>query len=179
VAFVLILGGARSGKSTVACRLAQQSGSEVTFVATARPLDDEMRERIAAHIEDRPVSWVTIEAPLDLPEAVAGAEETHAVIVDCVTVWISNLIVELGLTHDEVLGRVDGLIAVCREREALTVLVSNEVGMGVVPETVLGRSFRDLQGLANNVIAANATSVGLVVAGRVLNLDAQEDWVVS
>lgn len=179
MAFVLILGGARSGKSAAASRLAQQSGSDVTFVATARPTDDEMRERIATHIGDRPTSWTTVESPIDLPEAIANVDQTHVVVVDCVTVWISNLIVELGLTHDEVLGRVDGLIAVCREREALTVLVSNEVGMGVVPETVLGRSFRDLQGLANNVIAANATSVGLVVAGRVLNLDAQEDWVVS
>ena len=179
MALVLILGGARSGKSTVACRLAQRTGADVTFVATARPVDDEMRARITSHIEDRPTSWTTVEAPLDLSAAVATIDQAHAVIVDCVTVWISNLVVELGLTDDEVLSRVSELVDVCRQRDAVTVLVSNEVGMGVVPGTVLGRSFRDLQGFTNTVIAAGATSVGLVVAGRVLNLDAHEDWVVS
>jgi len=179
VAFVLILGGARSGKSAVACRLAQRSGSDVTFVATARPLDDEMARRIAFHIDDRPSSWITVEAPLDLPEVVAGTDPHHAVIIDCVTVWISNLVVELGLTHDEVLARVGDLVNVCGDRDATTVIVSNEVGMGIVPETPLGRSFRDLQGFANSALAVRAKHVGLVVAGRVLTLNAEEDWGTS
>jgi adenosylcobinamide kinase / adenosylcobinamide-phosphate guanylyltransferase len=179
VTFVLVLGGARSGKSTVACRIAQQSGADVTFIATARPLDDEMRARIAAHLDDRPASWVTVEVPLELSESVAGVDSTHAIIVDCVTVWISNLIVERGLSHDEVLDRVDDLIQACLRRDAPTVVVSNEVGMGVVPDTELGRSFRDLQGFVNSRLAASAERAGLVVAGRILDLGTQETWAVS
>ncbi|VAW02665.1 Adenosylcobinamide kinase / Adenosylcobinamide-phosphate guanylyltransferase [hydrothermal vent metagenome] len=175
----MVLGGARSGKSTVACRLAQQSGSDVTFIATARPLDDEMRARIAAHVDDRPTSWVTIEAPLALSEAVAGVDTAHTIIIDCVTVWISNLVVETGLSHNEVLERVDDLIEACLLRDAMTVVVSNEVGMGVVPDTELGRSFRDLQGFVNSRLAVSAQRAGLVVAGRILDLGTQETWVAS
>lgn len=175
----LILGGARSGKSTVACRVAQRLGSDVTFVATARPLDAEMRSRIIAHVDDRPESWVTVEAPLAVPKAVAGVDTSHTIIVDCVTVWISNLVVEIELTHDEVLTRVDDLIEVCLRRDATTVVVSNEVGMGVVPDTELGRSFRDLQGFVNSRLAASAERVGLVVAGRVLDLGTPAAWAAS
>jgi adenosylcobinamide kinase / adenosylcobinamide-phosphate guanylyltransferase len=179
VTFVLVLGGARSGKSSVACRIAQQSGAAVTFIATARPLDDEMRARIAAHLDDRPAPWFTVEAPLALSEAVAGVDSAHTIIVDCVTVWISNLIVETGLSHDEVLDRVDDLIEACLHRDVTTVVVSNEVGMGVVPDTELGRSFRDLQGFVNSRLAASAERVGLVIAGRILDLGIQETWAVS
>lgn len=179
MSLVMVLGGARSGKSTVACRLAQQSGSDVTFIATARPLDDEMRARIAAHVDDRPTSWVTIEAPLALSEAVAGVDAAHTIIIDCVTVWISNLVVETGLSHNEVLERVDDLIEACLLRDAMTVVVSNEVGMGVVPDTELGRSFRDLQGFVNSRLAVSAQRAGLVVAGRILDLGTQETWVAS
>lgn len=175
--YTVLVGGARSGKSAVALQLAAESATEVTFVATARSTDPEMRERILRHVQDRPASWATVEAPLDAAAAVKGAPAQHTVVVDCVTVWLSNLVVENGLQPDEVLERVDEMIVACQAREALTILVSNEVGMGIVPQTPLGRSFRDLQGTANQRLTARADRVGLVVAGRVLDLSVSGDWI--
>ena len=171
----LVLGGARSGKSLHAQFLAAAAGGPVLFVATAAAVspdeDPEMAERVARHRADRPSHWKTLEAPLDVVGAVRSAEAV--VLVDCVTLWISNLLYEHraleGASREKkILGEVEALAAVLREREA--VAVSNEVGEGIVPETRLAREFRDLQGQANQILARQASRVVLLVAGIPLTL---------
>lgn len=171
----LVLGGARSGKSRYAQSLAAAAGGPVLFVATAAPVspaeDPEMAARIARHRADRPRHWTTLEAPLDVVAAVRSAETL--VLVDCVTLWISNLLyehraLEPASREKTILGEVEALAAILRERQA--VAVSNEVGEGVVPETPLAREFRDLQGHANQILAREASRVVLLVAGIPLTL---------
>jgi adenosylcobinamide kinase/adenosylcobinamide-phosphate guanylyltransferase len=157
-----ILGGARSGKSRFAQALAEASGLQCRYVATAQALDQEMAARIARHQEDRGRHWQTVEAPLDLSGAIADLGQPGSILlVDCLTLWLSNL---LGAGRDPVpeTGRL--LDALGRSR-AQTILVSNEVGLGIVPETPLGRAFRDHAGRLHQRVAARADRVALMVAG--------------
>lgn len=161
----LVLGGARSGKSRRAQTLAESLGERRAIVVTAEPLDAEMRERIARHRRDRDASWRTVEAPRGVPEATdEAARDADVVLIDCLTLWLSNLL--LG-SHD-----VDAASARLLETiDALAVplvLVSNEVGFGLVPETPLGRRFRDEQGRLNRRVAEAVDRVELVVAGQSL-----------
>jgi adenosylcobinamide kinase / adenosylcobinamide-phosphate guanylyltransferase len=170
----LILGGARSGKSRHAQSLAAAAGEPVVVVATATSEDPEMAERIARHRADRPPHWKTIEAPLDVVAAVRAAS-AGVVLVDCATIWISNLLYEhRGLdraTREKtILEDVETLAEV--SREGTTIIVSNEVGEGIVPESPVAREFRDLQGQANQILARASSSVVLVVAGVPLALKA-------
>jgi adenosylcobinamide kinase / adenosylcobinamide-phosphate guanylyltransferase len=180
----LILGGARSGKSRYAQSLCQSS-SQVVYIATARAdeqaSDQEMRERIARHRTDRPVGWQTIEEPLDLSRAIRAAPVEAILLIDCITLWISNLMWELreqpyAAQEEEILTRVDDLAASTRQRAERSsaagevIVVSNEVGSGLVPEHQLGRAFRDLQGFANQRLAQAADRVILIVAGLPLLL---------
>jgi adenosylcobinamide kinase / adenosylcobinamide-phosphate guanylyltransferase len=180
----LILGGARSGKSRYAQSLCHSS-AQVVYIATARAdeqeSDQELRERIARHRADRPAAWQTVEEPLDLPRAIQAAAVEAILLIDCITLWISNLMWELkGQTHAaqeaEILARIDDLIASMRQRAESTsaagevIVVSNEVGSGLVPEHPLGRAFRDLQGFANQRLAQAADKVILIVAGLPLSL---------
>lgn len=171
---IFVLGGARSGKSTYVETRARQEGESVLFVATAEAFDDDMRDRIARHRADRPASWHTLEAPRDLGSRLtaalnAGAYDT--VVVDCVTLLASNTLLALPDDADQnaatsaVLREVDGLLAAYAASEARWLVVSNEVGMGIVPPTRLGRLYRDTLGRANQRIAAAATDVLLIVAG--------------
>lgn len=178
----LLLGGVRSGKSARAVTIAadQQGSGRVLFVATAEALDDEMRARIRAHRRERPPAWDTLESPLalaaELDRAIAEQRAPYAVIViDCLTLWVSNVL--LSLSDDE---DADGIIST-RVAELLDVrtrtsggthwiVVSNEVGLGVVPPTSLGRRYRDLLGRANQMVAAAADDVTLMVAGLELAL---------
>jgi adenosylcobinamide kinase/adenosylcobinamide-phosphate guanylyltransferase len=171
----LVLGGARSGKSRHAQSLAAAAGGPVLFVATAAPVspdgDPEMAARIARHLAERPSHWKTVEAALDVVAAVRSAETF--VLVDCVTIWISNLLyehrsLERPYREKTILGEVEALAAVLREREAIA--VSNEVGEGIVPESPLAREFRDLQGQANQILAREAARVVLLVAGIPLTM---------
>ena len=167
----LITGGARSGKSSFAQTLCDGAES-VTYIATARPEDDEMTERIARHRESRPASWMTVEAPIELPEAIENSR-SRVVLVDCVTVWLSNLLFEWrGHTGLEVEQRsreaVSRLATASQGRHLLA--VSNEVGFGIVPDTPVGRQFRDLQGFVNQQLAHSATTVYLVVSGIPLRI---------
>jgi adenosylcobinamide kinase/adenosylcobinamide-phosphate guanylyltransferase len=164
----LVLGGARSGKSRYAQSLAAAAGGPVLFVATAAPPEEdrEMADRIARHRADRPRHWKTLEAPVDVVTAVRAADAV--VLVDCITLWISNLLYEhRGLERapreKKILGAVESLAAALRGRESFA--VSNEVGEGVVPESALAREFRDLQGQANQILAREASRVVLLVAG--------------
>jgi adenosylcobinamide kinase/adenosylcobinamide-phosphate guanylyltransferase len=160
----LLLGGARSGKSRYAVEQAQVIGGSAAVVATARAVDGDMAARIARHRAERPARWATLEEPLDVAAACRRAARSHdLVIVDCVTVWVSNLM-ERGDDDTLVLAAVDDLAKLLRERLVSIILVSNEVGQGVHPPTELGRRFRDLLGLVNQRLAAAADRVTLMVA---------------
>lgn len=160
----LVLGGARSGKSTFAESLVTGLPQPWVYIATAQAHDDEMAARIAAHKERRAAGWQTIEAPHELAQAVAAAQPGAAVLVDCLTLWLSNLMHGAFDIDATLLKLEEALVA----RNRPTVLVSNELGMGLVPETALGRRFRDAQGRLNQRIAAIATHVVFVVAGQPL-----------
>ena len=160
---VLVLGGARSGKTGFAERMTMRIGSKPLYLATAQALDDEMRDRIRLHQRDRHRSFATLEEPIDLVGALKVAALKHdAILVDCLTLWISNL---LGIGQD-VAAAVDSLVAALPTIEtARIVLVSNEVGLGIVPDNPLARTFRDLAGAAHQRLAEICGEVHFVVAG--------------
>ena len=163
----LVLGGARSGKSRYAERLVEEAASGGTYCATAEPGDAEMAERIAAHRARRGPFWRTVEAPLELAPAIAAAaSQERPVLVDCLTLWLSNLMLA-GRRADR---QADELVWALRKAAGPVVLVANEVGMGLVPETPLGRRFRDAAGRLNQEIAALADRVVFVAAGLPLIL---------
>ena len=167
---LLVLGGARSGKSRHALEQARQDGTRVAFLATARALDGDMATRIARHRAERPPRWTTIEEPHEVPAACRRAARSHdLVVVDCVTVWVSNLM-ERGDDDAMVLAAADELAKLLRERLVSVILVSNEVGDGVHPPTELGRRFRDLLGFVNQRLAAAADRVTLMVAALPLTV---------
>ena len=156
----LVLGGARSGKSAFAEQLARDAAPERVYLATATAGDDEMRERIAHH-QARRSGWRTVEEPLDLVAALAReARPGRAVLVDCLTLWLSNLM----HAERDVEAETRALVACLRAADGI-VLVSNEVGLGLVPETPLGRRFRDAQGRLNQAIAAVVDDVVFIAAG--------------
>jgi len=165
-----LLGGARSGKSALAQQMAERSRLEVTIVATAEEFDPDLRARVARHRADRPAGWTTVEEPLWLGRGVREASPDQFLVVDCVTVWLGNLVHRLGTGAVE--EEVDHLVEALQTRRiAPTVVVSNEVGLGIHPETELGREYRDLLGRTNQRIAAVADTTLLLVAGRALRLD--------
>jgi adenosylcobinamide kinase/adenosylcobinamide-phosphate guanylyltransferase len=161
----LVLGGARSGKSRHAEQLVTKTAPPWVYIATAQAHDAEMRARIADHQERRSAGWHTIEAPLDLSGALDHAER-RPVLVDCLTLWLTNIM----LGGQDIVAATDALEAALERRTAPTVLVSNEVGLGIVPETPLGRSFRDEAGRLNQRMAARADRVSFMVAGLPLTL---------
>lgn len=167
-----ILGGARSGKSSYTQKLAQErGGDDVLFVATAQALDDEMKARIEGHRRDRPAAWRTLEAPHDAGEVIARAAPPAIVLVDCLTLLVSNAVVALpesaGAAEAEAvaLAEVEGLITAYRQGAAGWLVISNEVGLGLVPAYPVGRAYRDALGRANQRLAAEADEVLFMVAG--------------
>lgn len=171
---VLALGGARSGKSRFAVDLSRQRGERVLFVATAAPGDEEMRRRIAEHRAGRPTAWRTLEVFSRAGEAILReAGDAQAVLLDCLTILLANQWQE-GEEDPGLEGRaqaeVDGLLAAAAALSLPFIIVSNEVGMGLVPATPIGRRFRDLLGLANQRLAERADQVYLLVAGIPLAL---------
>lgn len=159
---VLVLGGARSGKSRYAEAIAEESGLDMVYVATARALDDEMDERIRHHKVRRGADWVTVDAPVELTGAlkqVGGVDK--AIVVDCLTLWLTNRM----LDGDDPEPVVADLAERARDMPGLIVFVSNEVGGGIVPDNRLARDFRDAQGRLNQTMAAACDRVVLVVAG--------------
>lgn len=164
----VLIGGARSGKSSLALRLAADSG-EVVFIATAEARDEEMAERIERHRRERPSGWRVVEEPVALRGAVEAAPPTACVVVDCLSLWVSNL-VDAGWADDAVEAESEKTARAAADRPGPTVVVSNEVGLGVVPATPLGRRYRDLLGHVNAIFAAAAAEALFVVAGRTLLL---------
>lgn len=163
----LVLGGARSGKSAFAEGLAMRSGHDRVYIATAEAGDAEMTARIAEHRARRGDGWRTVEAPHRLEDAIAReAVEGRALVVDCLTLWLSNLM----LAGIDMELRVHALCRTIGTLPGLAVLVSNEVGLGLVPDTPLGRRFRDAQGRLNQAVAAIADRVVFMAAGLPLEL---------
>ncbi|MBV8835915.1 MAG: bifunctional adenosylcobinamide kinase/adenosylcobinamide-phosphate guanylyltransferase [Alphaproteobacteria bacterium] len=158
----MVLGGARSGKSRYAERhLIARTPPQWNYIATAEALDDEMTQRIAEHRARRGDNWHTIEAPRDLPSALNGLPRDATVLVDCLTLWLSNLLLA-GADIEADVARLDAALI---KMDGTVVLVSNEVGLGIVPDNALARRFRDLQGALNQRIAARADLVVFMMAG--------------
>jgi adenosylcobinamide kinase / adenosylcobinamide-phosphate guanylyltransferase len=170
---VLITGGARSGKSRFARERAAAGGSPVLFVATGLATDPEMAARIARHRAERPAEWTTLEARYDLASALRGRlSGERCVLLDDLAALVSNLLVERSAGEREVLAEVEELLGLARECSLELIVVSQEVGLGLVPSTALGRQFSDLVGCANQAMAAAADEVVLLVAGLPLRLKA-------
>jgi adenosylcobinamide kinase/adenosylcobinamide-phosphate guanylyltransferase len=165
----LILGGARSGKSTHALRLAS-AYKDVLFVATAEPRDSEMAAKIDRHRAERPAHWRTLEAPRDLARALAAAPPAAAVVLDCVTLWVSNLLLAEHATWEAAAADMDALMDWRRATHSHLIVVSNEVGLGLVPADPVSRTYREWLGWFNQRLAAEADQVLLVVAGLAIDV---------
>lgn len=180
-----ILGGARSGKSAYAQQLAEKRDGRVTFVATATAGDEEMRARIARHRSERPAAWSTREIPHGIAAALqTAALQADIVLLDCITMLVSNLLFLDGADEPDesaamlrVDTEIDGLLALIENDSAEWIVVSNEVGLGLVPPTPLGRIYRDLLGRANQVLAARAEKVIWMVAGIPVPIEHYRDKV--
>jgi adenosyl cobinamide kinase/adenosyl cobinamide phosphate guanylyltransferase len=170
VSLVVLLGGARSGKSQLALDLAARWNGPVTFIATAEARDDEMAERIRAHRSARPPEWEVVEAPMGLLGAIEGTRGDASVILDCITLWVSNALEE-GPSGGDIVGEARKVASTLATRAAPSVVVSNEVGLGIVPANELARRYRDVLGRVNASFAAGASRCFFVVAGRGLPLE--------
>lgn len=169
MSIALIGGGVRSGKSDFAVERALREGGPVALIATAQALDDEMRARIDAHRDSRPAHILTVEEPMALADALAALPPDAAVVVDCLTLWVTNLLLA-ELDDASIRARFDALCSVLVAREGLSVLVTNEVGMGIVPADPLSRRFRDLAGNLHARVAGVADEVYLGTMGLLLRL---------
>lgn len=162
---ILVIGGCRSGKSSHALALAEQIPGEKRFIATCIPFDDEMQERVSHHQQERSRQWITVEAPMDLPGAIAEhSAGSKVLLVDCLTLWISNLLLK-DITGPKLVVEINRLTHSIQNAPGTVILVSNEVGAGIVPENQLARLFRDSAGLANQKVAAAVNKVIWMVAG--------------
>lgn len=174
---ILVTGGARSGKSTFAERYAAKGGRKVAYIATAQVYDDEMKERVHIHQSRRPADWPTFEAPYKAAEAMAQAvQAADAVLFDCLTLYTSNLLLAPDAPENReerrlaVLGEMDKLLLTARQGNCDVIFVTNEVGLGIVPDNALAREYRDIAGLVNQKVAAAADEVYLVVCGLAVEL---------
>lgn len=174
---ILVTGGARSGKSKFAEKLALQLGNnKAAYIATAQIFDEEMAYRIKIHKERRKKNWLTFESPFDAEKSISFAAKTFdAILFDCVTIYLSNFLCAENLDDEEMIYKnftelIDELIDAAKNTKAAVIFVSNEVGDGIVPENKLSRIFRDLSGLANQKIAAESEKVYLVVAGYAIDI---------
>lgn len=170
--FTLLTGGARSGKSTAAARLAGAVGDPVTVIATATAEDAEMEARIARHRADRDTAWTTIEEPVDLDQAIVAVDVDDTLVIDCLALWVTN---QIGQDDHDILRRADATARMLEQRPGVTIVVTNEVGSGIVPVNDMARRFRDLLGSVNQRFAAAADRTLLCVAGGVVPVIGLED----
>jgi len=159
---IFILGGARAGKSSFALELAQKSGKRVTFIATATPMDSEMRKRIKNHKNTRPRNWKTIEVTNNLDKKI-DQEKNRMVLIDCLTIYIYHLM--KNLNQDKILNQVKKIIRVIKKSNSKVIVVSNEVGSGIVPNNKLSRDYRDVLGKVNQIFTQAADEFYLMFAG--------------
>lgn len=167
-----ITGGARSGKSALALRLAAGRGAPVVFVATATAGDDEMRDRIARHRAERPEDWTTVEEPVDLGGALTAAPAGSTVVVDCLSLWLFNV---LHRDEEQIVADAVTHAALAHARSGDTIVVTNEVGSGIVPADPMTRRYRDLLGRVSAAWSLAADRAVLTVAGRVIELTHPDD----
>jgi adenosylcobinamide kinase/adenosylcobinamide-phosphate guanylyltransferase len=162
---ILVIGGCRSGKSSHALNLANQIAGQKIFIATCTPHDKEMEERVLLHKKQRNRAWTTLEVPVHLPEEISkNSQKENVILVDCLTLWISNLMLENN-DQENTDGHIRKLVRSLEEAQCPIILVSNEVGTGIVPENRLARQFRDIAGFTNQKVAACADKVIWMVAG--------------
>ena len=162
---ILVIGGCRSGKSSHALNLANQIPGHKIFIATCKPHDKEMEERVLLHKKQRSLTWTTLEVPVHLPEEISkNSQKENVILVDCLTLWISNLMLENN-NQENMDGPIRKLVRSLEEAPCPIILVSNEVGTGIVPENRLARRFRDIAGFTNQNVAACANKVIWMVAG--------------
>lgn len=170
MAFVFLLGGARSGKSSLGVRMAQDWDANlnigVQFVATAEAFDGEMEDRIGRHQRERPATWGTLEFPRALAQGIATTPQ-GILLIDCLSLWVSNLLID---DIADIEDQADSIVAALQRRRDPCVVVSNEVGMAIVPENALARRYRDVLGRVNAKFASGADAAYFVVAGQVLPL---------
>ncbi|QJW46864.1 bifunctional adenosylcobinamide kinase/adenosylcobinamide-phosphate guanylyltransferase [bacterium BFN5] len=176
---ILVTGGARSGKSLFAERYAHQSGTRIAYIATAQIYDNEMKNRVDIHRSRRPAEWKTFEAPYAAEKAVAEAATTaDTILFDCLTIYTSNLLlaqtapIDKTARYQSVKQAIDRLIKSVESVSSTVIFVTNEVGMSIVPENALAREYRDLAGMVNQMVAASAHEVYLVVSGIPVNIKA-------
>ena len=168
---ILVTGGARSGKSDFAIRKCYDFSGKKAFLATAEALDEEMRRRVQSHQKSRGPDWVTIEEPVEISGSLKKAQEAYGVVLlDCITLWVSNLLTRVSLGEETVKERIEELVTLLPSLKCNLLVVTNEVGMGIVPEYPLVRTFRDLAGLANRRVAGVADEAYLMVSGLPLRL---------
>ncbi len=174
---VVLIGGARSGKSDLAVRLAHGQTQPVTLIATAEAGDDEMSERIEQHRRERPGEWRTLEVPVDLLDAIGGVPGEDCLIVDCLTLWTANMLANGG--PDGVLAHSSAAAQAAAARAGLTLVVTNEVGLGIVPSRAVGRAYRDLLGRINAQWIHEADRAYMMVAGRAVPLATVESLLAD
>lgn len=175
---ILVTGGARSGKSSLGEKLAKEAGRDVLYVATSIPFDEEMKLRVKKHRETRPANWETVEAYKDLDVALGDKiDNKDAVLLDCITVMVSNLMLERAMDWEDisvkevdeveirVLEEIKKLIDIAKKSETLFIVITNELGMGIVPPSMLGRAIRDIGGRVNQLLAREADEVYFCVSG--------------
>ncbi|HER23706.1 MAG TPA: bifunctional adenosylcobinamide kinase/adenosylcobinamide-phosphate guanylyltransferase [Candidatus Atribacteria bacterium] len=174
---IFIIGGARSGKSSFAEKIAAKISKEVAYIAAAQPLDEEMAHRIKKHQEDRLDTWETYEEPIKIRELVSRlGVEKEVILIDCLTLLTSNLLlrkkerVEDFKWQEKILSEIEKLAEVSFKAPAQVIIVSNEVGMGLVPENPLGRVYRDILGRANSIIADKADEIFMMISGIPLKI---------
>ena len=170
MSLVFLLGGARSGKSSLAVELAQRAEEPVIVLATAEARDEEMAERIREHRDARPTHWHVVEEPVELTAALRRIDGAATIVVDCLSLWVAN-VMERGDAVAEVEQHARDAAGYAAARDALTIAVSNEVGLGIVPTSELARRYRDVLGCVNAAWAAAADEAAFVVAGRALRLE--------
>lgn len=166
---ILIGGGVRCGKSAFALQLARRLGKRRLYIATAEARDDEMATRIARHAEERGSDFRTLETPIDVADAIASTHDADVAVLDCLTLWLSNLLLR-GDSEQKILGQVDSLIQVLQAKPFHVIVVTNEVGMGIVPDSSLGRAFRDLCGRAHQALSAHAEELYFGALGTLIRL---------
>jgi len=175
VSTTLIIGGARSGKSALALEIARKWGGPVTFIATAEARDDEMRARIAQHKDERDPAWTTLEEPVEIVAAISRAPADALMVLDCLTLWASNLF-DRGIERDGE-ARARDASAALAGRATPSLVITNEVGSGIVPDNPAARAYRDLLGSINSIFAADAAQVLFVSAGRVISMKKPEEVI--
>lgn len=171
----LLIGGARSGKSALAIEIARKWGGPVTFIATAEARDEEMTNRIAQHQADRDPGWTTLEAPIEVTKAISNIPEETLIILDCLTLWVSNLF-DRGIERDGEVRAKETSAALAR-RASPVLVITNEVGSGIVPDNAAARAYRDLLGSINSIFAADAERVFFVSAGHVTPMKTQGEVI--